>query len=193
MSRLRARLGAGEAGLTMVELLIAAAMSVVLVGAGGAMLVSAMGSQPEVSARAQAVGTARWAQERMTRELRGGIRVDEATPERISFVAQVRSSECGGAETLPQEEPARKCQVTYDCSAGTACTRAEAEQGEVGGGTPRTLISGLVGGAVFNYFPDAERPTFVGVVLRLANPDGGAPLTVSDGATLRTPVLLSAG
>lgn len=193
MSRLRARLGPGEAGLSLIELLVASAMSVLLVAAGGAMLISAVSGQPDVSDRAQKVGTARWVQERMTRELRGGIRVDEATPSAISFVAQVRSEECGGTGTLPADEPSRLCQVTYDCSSGTSCTRAEAEKDDVGGGVPRTLIGGLASATVFNYFPDAQHPTFVGVVLRLANSGGGAPLTVSDGATLRTPVLLSAG
>jgi type II secretory pathway pseudopilin PulG len=62
MSRLRRRLrsGDGEAGMTLIELLVAASMSVVLLGAVGSMLVSAVRDQPKVSERSQNVSTARW-------------------------------------------------------------------------------------------------------------------------------------
>lgn len=194
MRRLRIRLGEGEAGLTLVELLVAAGMSVVLVGAASSMLISAVRNQPQLNERSQKVTEVRWVQERMTKELRNGVRIDEAAPETVSFVTRVRTSVCGGGGTLESDTPATDCLVTYDCSSGTACTRAEASpEAAVGSGTPRTLITGLASGAVFNYYPDSEEPTYVGIVLRIPNPSGTGQLTVSDGATLRTPVLLSSG
>jgi type II secretory pathway pseudopilin PulG len=186
------RLRRDESGLTLIELLVAAAMSVVIVGASASMMISAVRKQPELNERSQKVTEVRWVQERMTKELRNGISVDLATPETVSFVTRVRTSTCGGAGTLDPDAPAIECQVTYDCSIGNACTRAEGPK-EVGGGTPKTLISGLESGAVFDYFPDEKEPTYVGVILRVPNPSGSGTLTVSDGASLRTPVLLSSG
>jgi hypothetical protein len=83
--------------------------------------------------------------------------------------------------------------VTYDCSSGTACTRAEAAKGEVGEGVPKTIISGIQSGSVFNFSPSSEEPTFIGIVLRIPNPSGTGSLTISDGASLRTPTLLTTG
>jgi hypothetical protein len=188
-----ARLRGNESGLTLIELLVAAAMSVVIVGAGASMMISAVRKQPELSERSQKVTEVRYVQERMTKELRNGIRVDEAEPATVSFVTRVRTSACGGGTPLDPDDPATNCQVTYDCSSGSACTRAEAAEGVVGGGTPKQLIGDLESGAVFNYFPDAEEPTYVGMIFRIANPSGSGSLTVSDGASLRTTVLDSSG
>jgi hypothetical protein len=190
---MRSRLAGEERGLTLIELLLAAAMSVVVVGAGTSMLISAVRTQPQLSERSQKVTEVRWVQERMTKELRNGIRVDEATSTVVSFVTRVRTTACGAGAPLSSDTPAIDCQVTYDCSSGVACTRAEAAEGLVGGGTPRPLIGDLESGAVFDYFPSKEEPTYVGIVLRIPNPGGSSALTVSDGASLRTPVLLSSG
>jgi type II secretory pathway pseudopilin PulG len=195
MRWLRARLAAGrpDSGMTLVELLVAAAMSVMIVGAAGSMLISAVRSQPDISERAQAVSTARYVLERLTREIRSGVRVDEATGSRVSFVGKVRRTTCGGATSLASTQPARECQIVYDCSSGTACTRTEREKGSVSGGVTRPLIGDLDGGEVFNYSPSAEEPTYVGINLRFPNPSGEGDLTVSDGASMRTPTLLTAG
>lgn len=198
MKRLCARIcadGGSESGLTLVELLVAASMSVLIVGAAGSMLISAVRTQPQISERAQNVSTARYVLERMTREIRNGVRVDEATGAKVSFVGKVRRTACGSGATLASDQPARECQITYDCSSGTACTRAEAEKEEVGGGAPQLLTGdiALAGGEVFNYSPSAAEPTYVGITLRVPNPSGSGALTVSDGASMRTPTLLSAG
>lgn len=191
-----------ERGLTLIELLVAAAMSVVIVGGGASMLISAVRSQPQLNERNQKVTEVRWVQERMTKELRNGVRVDEAEPTTVSFVTQVRTSACGGGVPLDEEVPAIECQVTYDCSSGDACTRAEAPKDEIGSGTPKPLIEGLESGAVFNYFPNKdpdleeeedEPPTYVGIIFRVVNPSGSGSLTVTDGASLRTSVLRSSG
>ncbi len=52
--RLRKRLGGGggEAGFSLVELLVASAMGVILLGAVGSLLVSAVNDQPKISAAA---------------------------------------------------------------------------------------------------------------------------------------------
>lgn len=185
MRRLRARLGGGEAGMTLVELLVAAATSVILVGAAGAMLISAVRDQPQLSKKTQDISTARYVLERMTREIRNGVFVYAgATGSQVEFKTRVRRSACGAGVEEDLDEAAIECRVTYSCTA-TACTRTETEP-EVPGssGTPTTLISGLAGDEVFNYEPPTS-PSYVGITLKIANPEGDGALTVTDGAGLR--------
>lgn len=191
-----------ESGLTLIELLVASAMSVVLVGAVGSMLVSAMKAQPDISKRAQDVSSARWVLERMTREIRNGIRIDQVGATSVSLLTYVRRTSCGGDVPASSATPAIKCEVTYQCTA-TSCTRSEAPDG-LYTGTPKTVFTGISSSEVFCYVPSTEpdpltcgpavsaaQTTYVGFRLRFPNPDGGATaLTVSDGASLRNATLL---
>lgn len=182
----RARRHDGESGLTLVELLVAASMSVIVVGAATSMLISAVRQQPDISQRSQNVSTARWALERMTREIRNGISVvsTESSSSTLAFNAYVRHATCGSNGGLAPGESARICKVTYSCTA-TACTRAETASAAVGPGTAVPLFSGIDSAKVFTYSPDLEEATFVGINLRIPNPSGDGRLTISDGATLR--------
>ena len=122
-----------EAGLTLVELLIAATMSAILVGAATAMLISA-------------------------------------------------------------------CQVTYTC-AERRCVRLEATEDGTPVGAETDALTGIEDPAVFCFVPSTETdpsrcgapatpsPSYVGVTLRVPNPNGPGKLTISDGATLRTAAL----
>lgn len=175
--------------MTLVELLVAAAMSVVLVGAAGSMLVSAVQSQPKLSEKSQAISTARYILERMTREIRNGVEVYEASDSRVAFKTQVRRTTCGGAVLTSPAAPAIQCKVIYQCSTTTTtvCTRTEtAPTAEATGGVSTTIVSGLEDDAVFNFSPDAEEPTYIGVTLKFPDPEGRGNLTISDGAGLRT-------
>lgn len=204
MSRLRALLSRAreEDGLTLVELLVASAMSVILLAAIGSMVVSAMRAQPQLSKKAQNVSSARWVLERMTREIRNGVRVDQATPTTVSFLTYVRRTSCGGGVTTSSATPAIKCEVTYQCTT-TLCTRKESPDG-LFTGTANTLFSGINSSSVFCYVPSKEPDpltcgeaasvagtTYVGAKLRLPNPSGSSNLTVSDGASLRNATLLN--
>ncbi|HWO16310.1 MAG TPA: hypothetical protein VNM89_06310 [Solirubrobacterales bacterium] len=197
---LRGRLASEQAGLTLVELLVASAMGVVLLGAVGTMLVSAMRTQPKVSKRAANVSDARWVTERLTREIRNGIAVDRMTASSVSFRTYVRRTACGGSGTLASGSPAIKCEVTYTCTT-TSCSRLEANEG-VYTGTPTIVFTGIDSSNVFCYVPSTNAdpltcgpaapgtpPTYVGITLRIPNPSGPAALTVSDGASLRNATL----
>jgi type II secretory pathway pseudopilin PulG len=175
-----------EAGMTLVELLVAAAMSVILVGAAGSMLISAVRQQPKLSAKVQEISTARYVLERMTREIRNGISVySGASGSRVEFKTQVRRSACGGGVEEDPSAPAIECRVTYSCTT-TACTRTETAPTVPGSsGTPTPLVSGLDSSQVFNYEPSVEEPSFVGITLHIENPEGKGDLTVTDGAGLR--------
>jgi Tfp pilus assembly protein PilW len=185
MKRLRARIGGDrEAGLTLVELLVASAMSVILVGAATAMLISAVRDQPKLSRKDQSITTARYVLERMTREIRNGTVVYKATGSEVAFATQVRRTTCGGAVQENSSVSAIECRVTYRCTT-TACTRSETAPSVETGGTAETVVSGLDSSQVFNYEPTAEEPTFIGITLHIANPEGEGELTVTDGAGLR--------
>jgi type II secretory pathway pseudopilin PulG len=179
-----------EAGMTLVELLVASAMGVVLMGAVGSLVVSAMRSQPGINEKAADIQTARWVLERMTRELRNGVVVDKSTStSSVSFQTYVRHATCGGTTLLPSTSPAIKCEVTYSCSA-SSCTRNETEPEVFTGGTPITIFSGLSNSAsVFSYSPNNTTPTYVGVKIEIPHPSGNGALTVSDGASLRNATL----
>jgi len=178
-----------EAGLTLVELLVAAAMGVVLIGVAGSLLLAPLRQQPTLEAKSADIQKARWVLERMTREIRNGISVDESSDSSVSFEAYVRQATCGGSEALAAEAPPIRCELTYSC-AGEACTRTEAAPG-VFTGTPTTIFTGLSNsGSVFSYLPEeSSEPTYIRVTLELANPSGSGALTASDGASLRNATL----
>jgi prepilin-type N-terminal cleavage/methylation domain-containing protein len=180
--------GRSEAGFSLIELLVASAMSVVLLGAVGSMVISAMRSQPDLSKKSQNISTARWVLERLTREIRNGIKVDSATPSSVAFQTYVRHTTCGATTSLASTLPSIRCEVTYTCTV-TSCTRKETAPEVLSGGTPITIFSGIDDENVFSYSPSAAAPTYVGIRLHIPNPSGPSALTVSDGASMRNAVL----
>lgn len=201
---LRKRLGTldGEAGVTLMEVLVATAMSVVVVGGATAMLISAVRAQPQQSKQAENITTARWQLDRITRELRDGISVTSghAKTNEVSFLARVRHTSCGGGIPTSSSATSIVCQVTYTCTT-TSCTRVEANEGTFTG-TPETIVTGINSSSVFCFVPstktdptecgptqEATTPTYVGVTLHVPNPAGSGALTISDGASLRSATL----
>lgn len=183
----RLRKAPPEAGVTLIELLVATMMGAIVMGAVAMLVISAVRGQPKISKQAQNITTARWVLDRLTHEIRNGEVVNKANADEVSFQTYVRHSTCGGTALLPTGTAAKKCQVTYSCTT-TACTRAESEPGTYNG-TPRPVFSGINSSQVFTYAPNVAHPTYVKVTLRLPNPSGGGALTVSDGASLRNATL----
>lgn len=191
IARLRRQEG-GEAGFTLVELLVAAALGVLVMGAVVTLVLGAVRYQPKISKEAENVSTARWILERLTHELRNGISVKEGTASRISFEGYVRHSTCGGTTTLAAGSPSIKCRITWECST-TACTRMESDPATPSTGTAKQVFSGLSSNQVFIYVPDepdVTAATYVKVTLQLPAPtDTGQPLVISSGASLRNATL----
>jgi type II secretory pathway pseudopilin PulG len=186
---LRQRLGKAEAGMTLIELLVAAAMGVVLMGGVVTLLIGGLRSQPKLSQKNTNIQTARVVLERMTRELRNGIVVKEAKTTTVSFETYVRSSACGAKTGLAATSPSIKCQVRYTCEAGS-CKRTETAPGTLTGGTPVTMVTGLGSGTGFSYSPSTVAPTYVKANLVIPSPGGGTDATtISDGASLRNATL----
>jgi type II secretory pathway pseudopilin PulG len=131
-----------EAGFTLVELLIAAAMSVIVVGAATTMLISVMHREPAVSGRADQVGNARNAIETMNSDFREGVKVAYASPSQIT----VDTTGCvqGGGE----------CSVSYSCAAEPEVTTFECVREQEGQAT--TVVTGLASPDLFCYYPNAE-------------------------------------
>ena len=178
----------GEGGYTLVELLVASAMGVIVMGAVASLVIGTVRSQPKITKETQNVSNARWMLERLTHELRNGISVKEGTASRISFEGYVRSSTCGGTATLAATSSAIKCQITWECTT-TACSRRESSPGTTTG-TFRKVFSGLSSNQVFTYVPAVATATYVKVTLRLPDPsDSGSPLVISSGASLRNATL----
>jgi prepilin-type N-terminal cleavage/methylation domain-containing protein len=199
MSALRGRAHQlrGEAGMTLIEMLVALVMGLVVVGGATTLMISAIRKQPEQQKQAQSISTARYELERMTREIRNGTSVTSATASSVSFVSLMRRTACGGGVPTSSSTPSIQCQVVYSCST-TSCTRTEREVGKTSGGTAATIVTGIEAAEVFCFVPSANAdptecgpaksgtpPTYIGVTLRVPNPSERGNLTVSDGASLR--------
>jgi prepilin-type N-terminal cleavage/methylation domain-containing protein len=177
-----------ERGFTLVEMLVAMTLGVVVLGGVIFLMVGALRSQPRLEKQGTNIQTGRFVLERMTRELRNGIVVDQATASSVSFQTYVRHSTCGGTAMASSGTAATKCEVTYACS-GTSCTRTEAAPG-VYTGTTETVFSGINNStSVFTYEPSTTSPTYVEVTLKLPDPSGSGALTISDAASLRNATL----
>jgi type IV pilus assembly protein PilW len=177
----------GEEGFTLIEMLVAMTLGVVVMGGVLILLIGAMRSQPKLEKQATNIATARFALERMTREIRNGIVVDKYTASSISFQTYVRHTTCGGSTMASSSVSATKCEVTYTCSS-SSCTRIEAAP-NVYTGTATTVFSGINNASsVFTWSPSTS-PTYIGVTLKIPDPEGSGALTVSDGASLRNATL----
>jgi len=176
----RTRPRGGEAGHTLVELLVAASMFLGLLAVGLAVLPMVLRSEPRISERAAGIAEGRVLIERLTRELRQGSDVQAATSTSLAFLTYVRRTQCGGGTVT---ETAIQCRVTYSCQGGT-CTRTERNPDGTGTAGPVQLAEGLQS-ALFGYLPNAAAPEYVTVSLAFPAEGGDDAVTLEDGANLR--------
>jgi prepilin-type N-terminal cleavage/methylation domain-containing protein len=180
-----------EDGFTLIEMLIAASLGLIIVGAALSMFVGGVKSQPRATAQSAGVTQAQTAMERMTRELRQGSAVITATATQIAVITYVEDATCGGAAG----SVAISCRVTYSCSSG-ACTRTVAQPNGSAPGSARTVVSGMSSSNVFSYVPNTAgssdcaatgsgAPNYVCVTLAFPDNGGRNAITLSDGVGLR--------
>jgi hypothetical protein len=178
-----------EEGLTLVELLISITMAVVITGAAAAMLINSLQRQSDVTQRADQVGQAQVAVERMVRSIRQGV-VGTASVTNSASSSTLRletyvDRNCGSTAVTT----GTKCLVVYQCSS-EVCSRT------TGSGTTQTesVITGVKNvGTVFEGITGpspcststAEVVSFVEVKLELKSKKGGAT-NLQDGAGLRS-------
>lgn len=169
-----------ERGLTLIELLIAAAVGLVVVGGALTMFMGAIRSEPRTASKVAAIQQARTTVDRITRELRQGLETPTATSSQLAIVTYVKAATCGGAPA----STSIPCRVTYTCSGGN-CTRTVAQPNGSAPGAAVQVASGLASNSVFSYLPNSTEPTYVGVSLAVTS--DGQPVTLSDGVALRNP------
>jgi Tfp pilus assembly protein PilE len=182
VSKAAARLRREERGLTLVELMIAAAVGLVVVGGALTMFIGAVHSEPRTTSKTAAIQQARVTVDRITRELRQGIETVTTSPSQLKIITYVKAATCGGAAATTSIA----CEVTYTCSAGK-CTRLVAPPGGIPPSPATQVASGLASSNVFTYVypPASSDPSYVGVSLSFDSE--GQPVTLTDGAALRNP------
>ena len=177
-----------ERGVSIAELLVFMMMLLIVLGAGMALLIVSVKSQPRISDRNFAIQDGRVLQERFARELRQSSLVEQTpapTSSSITFDTYVRRTQCGGAVETDPTKPAIACKVTYTCTAGT-CSRTEAPlPGQPGSTTTDQLVSGLSSSAVFGYSPTSTNPDYVTMRLVFPAEGGDDAVTLEDGVDLR--------
>lgn len=170
-----------EAGFTLIELMIATAVGLVVVGGALTMFIGAVRSEPRAASKVAAIQQARFTVDRITRELRQGEDVSTHQSNKLSILTYVKAVTCGGAAA----STSIPCQVTYTCEAGK-CTRLVAPPNGPAPGPAVQVASGLATNNVFSYSPPSPAdPTYVGVSFAFTS--DGQPVTLTDGVALRNP------
>jgi type II secretory pathway pseudopilin PulG len=154
----------GEAGHTLVELLVAIILALVVFGAALTAYQVSVRGERETQARSQAVLDARTAMNRMVRELREGIAPVTLVGTTV-ILFQVPTT--GGNQW-----------VRYDCTGGS-CRRAQAATQPPSANL--VLVDDVVNTDVFTATADGRQ---VAIKLRIGAGDH-APAHLADGATLR--------
>ena len=189
MTRIKqtARALSREDGYTLPEFLTASALLIGLLAVMGGMIMVVVRAQPQLAERSAQIQSGRTMIERLTRELREGSGLVEASGSSLSFLTFVRTQACGSSEPPASSAvPAIQCRVRYTCTAGT-CRRTESTPGGPEG-APVTLVEGLNSPAsVFSYMPQLS-PRHVTVTLEYPAEGGGESITLSDGAALRNAI-----
>lgn len=161
-----------ERGFTLVELLVATALSLVLIGVAVALITSALQSEPRTSSRSSQIEAGRVMLERITRELREGCRVE------------------GGGQALSVYMDCEADDPTYrySCDSGDADPdHASCSREDVAAGTSVLMVDGLEDD------PDEVWPVFtvdsnnyVEIQLRFPREEAdGESVTLSDGVAMR--------
>lgn len=187
-ARLRRTL-AEERGFSFPELIVAMMVAMVVAGGAATLLIVAVRAQPPSSERSAQIQQGRTLIESVSRELRQGETVHEATASTLTFDTYANSVACGGSFS----QTARLCRVSYSCEAGT-CVRNEFDAAGVA--STREVATGLLDDEIFSYCQSAEggpqcgletvaAPTYVGIEIAYPKPDGGEGVTFNDGTALR--------
>jgi Tfp pilus assembly protein PilW len=172
-----------ERGFTLVEVLMGAMMGLIVIGAATLVFTAGMRAQPGLSKRDNAISQARYAMERLTRELRQGSSASTATANQLSFITYVHNPSTCAASFSNTANP---CRVTYSCTT-MGCTRTVAKPDGTSPQDPVTIVTGLSNPNVFTYSPSSGAPGYIGATFVFAGANGDDAITLSDGATLRNP------
>lgn len=167
-----------ERGFTLVELLVVAALMVVVVGAAMGLLLSAGNSEAGTARRSDASMRTQVAMERLTREMHQAASFNFFTSQIVDVNTWVRSG-TGSAQIK---------RLYYDCSQGHECRRYELAVGAPDPSPTSTAYTvfaqGLRNVDVFTPQPAFLNPTAVEIRMELDQGAGAPPLELSDGTDL---------
>lgn len=174
----------GEAGFTLIELLVAITIALVVTAAAATVLILAVRDQPRIADRSAQIQQGRTMVERISRELRQGDGIEDASSSGLRVHTYVSDAECGGSSSAMVP-----CWITYSC-ASTSCTRTPD-----GSAVQETVVSSVSDPEVFCYVPwdgsaaceapSAVDPSYVAIRLEFPREDGAEAVTVADGVVLR--------
>jgi Tfp pilus assembly protein PilV len=184
--RLAAR-ARGERGTTLVEVLVAATLGVIVLGATLEPLVTTQRAEQRATAWQDQLAQAEVQTARMMHEIRQAYSVVAASPNSIDFLISL-----AGASV----QVSYRCDVAQPGTAYRECVRLQAAVGAalpaVSSGAP--VVTGLLDGSpadpVFGFSPNALDPTYVTSHLEFPAAGGSAyglthPIVIDDGAYLR--------
>jgi prepilin-type N-terminal cleavage/methylation domain-containing protein len=179
----------GEAGFTLVELLVAMTLSLIVIGATVSVFTSGVRSEPRISDRSAHIQEAQTMAERVSRELRQGSNATSADPAQLMILTYVPRTACGN----PAVGSAIRCRVFYSCDTAGTCTRTECGPNVLapptGCGAPTQVVEGLLDNEVFAFTPRTPGQAFVSVRLAFPATEGEDAITIEDGVALRNPPL----
>lgn len=176
--RLWRRLRSEQSGITLMELMVAIAISLVTLVAALAALEVVARQQPRISNHGLRIQEARAALEQMTRDLRQTYSVNSSSSASLDVLTYLRT---------PGGNSSEQRRVVYDCTA-SSCTRQE---GSVDGALAASelIIDEVRNSDIFSYQPDNVNPRYVKVKfsfeIKRDPTDPAQPVTLSDGVQLR--------
>jgi hypothetical protein len=185
MEAILSRLRREEAGFTLFELITAITVMVVVLGTAMVLFHVVLRTQPEVSDRNVKIQAAQVSMERIVRDLRQTYAVVDVSPSQLTVLTYDNRTSCGGADL----GTARRCRVTYSCTAGT-CTRTGREADDTTGATAGpavTTVSGLSSSEVFAATPPGPSPSYISLQFVVPVKEGSTEdaITLRDGVALR--------
>lgn len=161
--------------MTLIEILLAASLTIMMMSAAMSMLEIGAKSEPKITERANRISEGRTAIERMTRELRSTYQVRTTGATTLDFLTSKRSTAC--PDTFCDRH------LRYECDAGQ-CTRQEGSTtAELSGGVK--VIDGLTNIDIFSYEPNNLDPEYVRIRFVFAVKNQSDPVTLEDGVNLR--------
>lgn len=169
----------------MIELLVAATMMVIITGATVSLLISTFKDQSRVTSRADQVGEARVALNKIVGEVRQASAISVGKAEELQITTYVHATSCTAGPSV--SAPAISCAVTYKCAKETGkntykCTRKVSTAAE------EKLVGGLTTNAVFTYSPASPTTSATYITVKLALADSSSTTyttTLENGAALR--------
>jgi hypothetical protein len=167
----------GEAGATLVELLVAAIIGLAVLGGAAMLFAASYHAGPETTDRSFDIGQARVTMERIGREIRQATVIYPSPANELSMTTYRGGDTCGSTSQ-------GFCRVIYTCTDGT-CSRVEANLDGSLPGPSVEVVRGLSDSNPFSFGGDPANPSVVYLALSFPARGAGHAITLRDAVTPR--------